>query len=244
MRIRKDIVPVAERHVLAMGGAFGYDNDAGKKFLRLMLKLTGKRKPRIMFVGTASGDHDYGRVWFYSHLAGMNCNPTVLRLFEPVPLKLENLALSQDAIFVGGGNSLAQLGVWRAFGFDRALWSAWEHGVILGGASAGGICWFEQCVSASSYKDQVVTFDGLGMVAGSCSPHYDSDPKRRPAFHELVASGEAIPGYGIDECAALHIIGRDQVHSLNGAGDSACYLVTESGGKASEEKLPSETLSR
>ena len=223
--MRDSIVPESSRHIIAMGGAFGYDNDAGKKFLRLMLRLTRKRKPRIMFVGTASGDHDYGRVWFYSHLAGMNCMPSVLRFFEPVPTDLLALVLSQDAIFVGGGNSLSQLGVWKAYGFDEVLAKAWERGVVLGGASAGGICWFQRCVSATSYTDKVVALHGVGVVDGSASPHYDSDPKRRPAFHKLVENGDCPPGFGIDECAALHVIGRDQVSSLNGAGDAACYRV-------------------
>jgi len=240
----RSIVPETARNIVAMGGAFGYDNDAGKRFLKLMLRLTGKRKPRIMFVGTASGDHDYGRVWFYSQLAGRNCYPSVLKLFEPVPSDLTSLVLSQDAIFVGGGNSTALLGVWRAYGFDKALATAWEHGVVCGGASAGGICWFEQGISASSYTDKVVALEGLGLARGSFNPHYDTDPKRRPAYHNLIETGIALDGVGVDETAAVHIIGRDNVRAMSGDGKSACHRVFLDGGKAVETALPSSVVRR
>jgi peptidase E len=240
----REKVAETARNILAMGGAFGYDNDAGRRFLKLMLRLTGKRKPRIMFVGTASGDHDYGRVWFYSQLAGLNCHPSVLKLFEPVPSDLTSLVLAQDAIFVGGGNSTALLGVWRAYEFDKALTTAWEHGVVCGGASAGGICWFEQGISASSYTDKVVALNGLGLARGSFSPHYDTDPKRRPAFHALVDSGVAIDGYGVDETAAVHIQGRDNVRVLSGDGKSTCYRISRETDKAIETKLIASTLRR
>jgi len=242
--LRRKIVPEQDRNILAMGGAFGYENDAGKRFLKFMLRLTRKHKPRIMFVGTASGDHDYGRVWFYSQLAGVRCQPSVLRFFDPVPADLTSLVLSQDAIFVGGGNSNAQLGVWRAFEFDRVLTTAWEHGVVLGGASAGGICWFQQPVSASSYAGKVMVLDGLGLTSGSCAPHYDSDPNRRPTFQKLVGEGRAMPGFGVDETAALHIRGRNQFQALSGDGKSTCHHVFLNGDKVVEEALPAKHLTR
>lgn len=237
--MRTNEVPLSERHVVALGGAFGYDNDAGRKFLKVMLRLTRKRKPRILFIGTASGDADYGRIWFYSHLSGMNCVATVLRLFEPVPSDLTSLILSQDAVFVGGGNSQAQLAVWRSFGLDAALKKGWEHGVVLGGASAGGIVWFDHAVSLTSVQSTTTLLAGIGLARGSVSPHYDSDPNRRPAHHKLIKDGLAADGYGIGESAALHVRGDGYVRSLSGANDSACYSIKRSGTDVIEERLPS-----
>lgn len=241
--MKRVIVPESARHIIAMGGAFGYDTDAGKKFLRYMLRLTGKRKPRIMFLGTASGDADYGRIWFYKHLTGMNCVGTDLRFFEPVPQDLHKLVLSQDAIFAGGGNSKSLLAIWREYGFDLALKNAWEHGVVLGGASAGGLCWFDQPVSLTSWQDKTTVLNGLSLAAGSVSPHYDSDPKRRPTYRELVRTGQAMPGIGIDENAALHVVGSSKVQSLAGAPNAACYRVSQPApGQVKEEVLPTIVL--
>jgi|AGTN01.1.fsa_nt_gi Peptidase E len=240
--MRTSEVSRSDRHILAVGGAFGYDNDAGGKFLKVMLRLTRKRKPRILFIGTASGDADYGRIWFYHHLSGVNCVPTVLRLFEPVPADLTSLILAQDAVFVGGGNSQAQLAVWRSFGLDAALKKGWECGIVLGGASAGGIVWFEHAISLTSVQNQTTLLAGIGLARGSVSPHYDSDPNRRPAHHKLIKDGLAADGYGIGEFAALHVRGDGFVRALSGANDSACYSIKSSGKAVVEEKLPSVVL--
>ena len=42
------------------------------------------------------------------------------------------------------------LAIWRVHGFDAVLREAWERGVLLFGASAGMICWFEAGVTDSS----------------------------------------------------------------------------------------------
>jgi Peptidase E len=55
----------------------------------------------------------------------------------------EDLLLSQDVIFVGGGSVANMLAVWRVHGLDRILRKAWQAGIVLAGSSAGGICWFE-----------------------------------------------------------------------------------------------------
>jgi dipeptidase E len=231
-----------ERHIVAMGGAFGYDTPASALFLRYILRLTRKRKPHVLFVGTASGDNDYGPLWFHRQLGGLSCERRELRFFEPVTSDLNSLLLSQDAIFVGGGNTKAMLAVWREYGFDKAVVNAWEHGVVLAGASAGGMCWFRQAISASSFADNVVVLPGLEIAGGSCCPHYDSDPQRRPAFHRLLHRGPALAGYGIDEKAALHITGRSSVQSLAGEPGAACYLVHMEDGKPTETKLPTRLL--
>jgi peptidase E len=240
--MRTEKVDADKRHIVAMGGAFGYDTPASALFLRYILRLTGKRKPKIMFVGTASGDNEYGPLWFHRQLSGLNCERTELRFFEPVTSDLNSLVLSQDAIFVGGGNTKSMLAVWRDYGFDKALQNAWEHGVVLSGASAGAMCWFGKAISGSSYSDQPVVLNGLELAAGSCCPHYDSDPQRRPMFHRLLARGPAIAGYGIDENAALHVTGRSDVRSLAGAPGAACYLVYMHDGKPTEDKLPTKLL--
>ncbi|HYH93948.1 MAG TPA: Type 1 glutamine amidotransferase-like domain-containing protein, partial [Candidatus Saccharimonadales bacterium] len=51
--------------------------------------------------------------------------------------------VDQDVIYVGGGNTVNLLAVWRVHGVDRAMRAAWEAGVVLAGLSAGSLCWFE-----------------------------------------------------------------------------------------------------
>ena len=54
---------------------------------------------------------------------------------------LRELVRSQDVIYVGGGNTLRMMTLWRRRGVDRLLVAAAEAGTVLAGISAGAICW-------------------------------------------------------------------------------------------------------
>ncbi len=113
----------------------------------------------------------------------------------------------QDVVYVGGGNTVSLLAVWRAHGVDRALRDAYDGGVVLAGMSAGANCWFEACTTDSFQLGRADPLaDGLGFVPGSFTPHYDSEPARRPAVLELVASGALPPGFACDDYAAVHLV--------------------------------------
>jgi len=92
----------------------------------------------------------------------------------------EDLLLSQDVIFVGGGSVANMVAVWRVHGLDQILRKAWQAGIVLTGSSAGGICWFESGTTDSFGRELRAFTDGLGLLAGSYCPHYDSEPGRRP----------------------------------------------------------------
>src|SRR5262245_5115848 len=137
------------RQIIAIGGAalpLELDN---LLLVEYFLKQTRKRRPRVAFIGAAHGDTDAGRLRFYAGFGQFECRPTPLPLFARTPRDLASFVLEQDAIYVGGGNTRSMLAVWREWDLDRHLRAAWEHGVVLGGASAGSICWFEQGVTDS-----------------------------------------------------------------------------------------------
>src|SRR6185369_16671113 len=103
---------------------------------RYMLDLTGRDRPRICFVGTASGDDASYRAAFYATFA-RQAEATHLGLFDIQVDDIPAFLLEQDAIYVGGGNTANMLAVWRVHGVDKALRAAWERGVVLAGWSAG-----------------------------------------------------------------------------------------------------------
>ena len=109
---------------------------------RYVLAQTGKARPNVCFIGTASGDSDRYLVSYYAAMAQLACEATHLALFERTP-DMDALILAQDLIFVGGGNTKSMLAVWRDWGLDQMLRQAYEAGIVLSGVSAGAICWFE-----------------------------------------------------------------------------------------------------
>ena len=111
--------------------------------------------------------------------------------------------LSVDGIVASGGNTLNQQAIWAAQGIDIVLRQAWDRGIVLGGASAGSLCWFDEGTTDSRPKELSIV-KCLGFLKGSHSPHYDQEPGRRPLYHKLIASGEMQPGYACDNDAGLY----------------------------------------
>ena len=108
-----------------------------------------------------------------------------------------------DGIVCSGGNTLNQQAIWKAQGIDEILRQAWDHGIVLGGASAGSLCWFEEGTTDSRPKELSIV-QCLGFLKGSHSPHYDREPGRRPLYQKLIGSGQMKPGYACDnDCRDL-----------------------------------------
>ncbi len=135
-------------------------------------------------------------------------------------MDLRSLVLAQDVIWVGGGNTKSMLAVWREYGLDKILVEAWTRGIVLAGSSAGGICWFEGCVT-DSYDVSYTALPGLGMLKGSCCPHYDGEKGRQASYHRLISQGQLDSGVAIDEGVGLHYVGSrllEVVAARAGAG--------------------------
>ena len=46
--------------------------------------------------------------------------------------------------------------------------------------------------------------DGLGLVEGSCRPHFDSEAERQEFYRNSVNSADIKPGYALEDCTFLH----------------------------------------
>ena len=171
---------------MALGGHAMEPEEPVNEFL---LDLTGRERPRVLFVPTASGDSDFYTVRFYNAF-GRRAQAAHLKLFAIPPPDLRGLVFDHDLVFVGGGNTANMLAVWRLHGLDGILREAWEAGIVLAGVSAGSICWFEAGVT-DSFRAELDALECLGFLPGSNCPHYDGEAQRRPAYHRLVRDGFA-----------------------------------------------------
>jgi dipeptidase E len=127
-------------------------------------------------------------------------------------------ARQADLIYVGGGNTPAMLAVWREFGFEQALRSAYDDGTVLAGISAGGNCWFEHYVTDSVPGGGVR--DGLGWLPGTFCPHLDSEAWRQPML--AAARGAA---YGAGEHVMVHFVDESPREALRSAADKSVMCV-------------------
>jgi peptidase E len=212
---------MAEPQIVALGG-LGDDGAAGV-LVQFVLGLTGKERPRVCFVPTASAESPELLVTFYEQLNGFaECSHVS---FFPWPRDdLREHLLSQDAVFVSGGSTANLLAIWRAHGFDQIVREAWEQGIVLAGSSAGMICWFEAGVTDSFGPQLDGMRDGLGFLAGSACPHYDGEERRRPVYQELVANGFP-PGIAADDAVGLHFVGAELHEVVSARADARAYRV-------------------
>ncbi len=222
----------AERHVVAMGGFA-----LGTAFDDYVLRLA--RGPRVCFVPTAAGEEPDAIVSFYEALA-RRAEPCHL-LFHPWPRRdLREFVLSQDVVYVSGGNTANMLAIWKAHGFDEILRDAWEQGTVLCGWSAGMICWFEAGVT-DSFGPELEGMACLGFLPGSACPHYDGEKLRRPRFRELVRSG--FPGgLAADDGVALHFRGTELADVVAAVPNKRAYRVERSDGDVVETPIEARLL--
>jgi peptidase E len=228
------------RQLIVLGGG-GFLMEKSRALDNYFLRATGKLNPRICFVGTASGDAESGRYKFYEAMATLDCRATHLSLIQPPAADLPTFIGEQDAIYVGGGNTRSLLALWREWGIDVALRAAYERGTVLGGISAGMICWFEYGIT-DSVPGTLTPLPCLGWLPGSACPHYDGEAERRPAFHRLLNEGRIPPGYAADDGVALHFIDDALAHVVASRPAANAYRLTVEQCAVIETALPARVL--
>ena len=153
------------------------------------LRLTGKDRPRVCLVMTASGDDRGYLVRSYEALAAAGCDVTHLELFTQPNADIEERIVGSDVVWVGGGSVANLLALWRLHSVDDAMRVAWEKGTVLAGVSAGSICWHVGGPTDSFGPILQPVTNGLGILPYGNGVHYDSEEQRRPLVHQLVADG-------------------------------------------------------
>jgi dipeptidase E len=229
------------KQIVAIGGAGLSVEPDGLRLEQYILGLTAAASPKVCYLGTASGDSQMGIDRFYDACTRLICRPTHLSLYKPSTNNLAGLLLDQDIIYVGGGSTRNLLALWREWGVDAIMRDAYERGIILSGVSAGSICWFGQGTTDSLFGP-LTPIACLGFLPGSNSPHYDSEPERRPTYHRLIAGGAIEDGYAADDGVGLHFI-DDQLHAaVSSRPNARAYRVERSGEGVTETVLQTTYL--
>jgi peptidase E len=237
------------RQILATSGGFHGTSTGPFRWRRgpiieHALRLTGTSRPRFCHIPTASGDSPNSAVGVTEAFAGADdVIVSSLELFSMpnVPDPAEHL-LRQDVIWVGGGSVANLLAVWRVHGLDEILREAWERGIVLGGVSAGSICWHVGGTTDSFGIDLRAVTNGLAFLPYSNGVHYDSEPQRRPAYQRMVADGTLPDGFATDDGVGLHYIGTDLHEVVADRVGPAAYRVERDGDRARETRLEPRLL--
>jgi dipeptidase E len=208
-----------------------------------IVRLAGKARPRLLFLPTASSDSEGYYSSVQRHFGErLGCRTDVLYLIKNKPAhdEIERKILDTDIIYVGGGNALAMMTVWRKYGVDKLLARASESGVVLSGLSAGSICWFRWGNSDSrrfaNPQAPLIRVRALGWIKALHCPHYDAEKDRKPALRTMM---KTTPGVAIalDNCCAIEIIG-DTYRIISSRPSAHAWKVYWKAGHFYEEQIP------
>ena len=220
--------------IIVFGGG-GFAVEPSNRLLdAYLLGATGRPRPRVCFVPTASGDAKPWFEAFYEAFPDEVCEPAHLALFSRKVDDLREFLLEQDLLYAGGGNTVNLLAVWRAQGFADVLEEALEAGVVCSGVSAGALCWFERGITDSYGPGLNPLLNGLGLLEGAFCPHYDSDPRRPDAFRAFVAEHGG-PAIAVDDGVALHYVDGELVRVVSSRPAARAYRFSASPGSALED---------
>jgi dipeptidase E len=225
-----------------MGGG-GFTSTPGDPALdELVLELSGRREPRILFLPTASGDPNEQIAHFHATYGSRCALATVLSLFRRHgdPRSLREIVLAHDVVYVGGGSMRNLMAIWHAHGLDSVLREAWESGIVLAGLSAGAMCWFEGGITKSFGPPEPNA--GLGFLPGSLTVHADGEPERLPVFLETVRSGELPGGWAADDGVGLVFEGSELARVVSARPGTCAMRVDAVGGELVRHRLEPELL--
>ncbi|MCH5160699.1 MAG: Type 1 glutamine amidotransferase-like domain-containing protein [Clostridiales bacterium] len=203
--------------IVAIGGGSigrnGYEYEL-KSIDEEIVALTGKPNPRLVFIGLALVAGEYVDGYFDKideNFSALGCKCEYLKeSFLPDRDRIKALIDNADIIYVGGGNTLRLMNLFKRYGMVEILAAAKDRGCVMCGVSAGGICWHKFGNSDSrkftSESLQLIKVSGLGFIDALYCPHYDTEPRRQPDLERMMkrTSGVAL---AFDNCAALKIDG-------------------------------------
>lgn len=128
----------ARMRIVAIGGG-GFSSDDGPDLDDYILAAANLQHPRVGFICAASGDSDAYVLRFYRAFNRRGLAVRDIGLFNQDGRAAETIA-DLDVIYVGGGNTVNLLAIWRIHGLVEPLRAAYQRGAVLCGVSAGAMC--------------------------------------------------------------------------------------------------------
>jgi peptidase E len=241
-------MPASQPTILATSGGYRFGERIQLEFNALVhhaveLSGTTRSTPRLTHLGTASGDQRYFNDHMQEAARHAGWSLTNLNLF-PMPNldDIEGHLLEQDVVWVNGGSVANLLAVWDVHDLRPVFRRVWEAGVVLAGVSAGSICWFLGGTTDSFGPELRAVTNGLALLPYGNGVHYDSEERRRPLVHRLVADGTLPTTHCTDDGVGLVYHGTKLVEAVTEQDGKGAYIVTRDGDTAVEERLEPRRL--
>ena len=229
------------KNIVALGGGGFGRNWGSLEIETYIVSLISKKRPKICFIPTASGDNSLYKLNFYRAFSKLDCITSHIDFFSRTE-NLEEKVLTQDIIYVGGGNTKSMLAVWKEWNLNNILQIAYEKGIVMSGVSAGAICWFEKGIT-DSFAEKLNIIDCLGLVEGISCPHFDEEKEREPYVNGVIQREIIESCICIEGNCALHIKNDFEYSSIDFGNGKKCFRVTKDNNNLIKEIIWIENIS-
>ncbi len=207
--------------IVALGGG-RFDNGEMDNVTEHIISLTGKKKPLILIIPTASFDNmdenDDVKLCFEK----FGCTTDILFLtHEGITEEIIQKKIhSADGIFVQGGNLKFLMDTWTKTNTTKYLLEAYEKGTVLSGTSSGAMCWFKEGYDDCLEGGEFAFIKCLDIIPYINCPHYQSEYWQ--SFEKAII-GKTFSGIACDNGAGF-CINDGTYYTVAGNEDGDCFF--------------------
>ncbi len=191
-----------EKKIIAIGGG-GFTHQLDESLDQFVIDQLKKTNIKIGFLATASKDDEKKISLFYKRFENNEFELSHFNLTSNIN-GFSKWLLSKDIVYIGGGNTVFMLEIWKKNKLENVFKDAYEKGIILSGISAGAVCWFDWILS-DSVGPGLNPLRGINLISGSCTPH-SSNIERMKQFESDIKNNKLPNGIAIDDGVAVLFI--------------------------------------
>ena len=210
-----------EKKIIAIGGG-GFTHQSDLSLDQFVIDKLKRTNNKIGFLATASKDDEKKISLFYKRfentefeLSHFNLTSNINGFFEWI--------MSKDLVYIGGGNTVFMLEIWKKNKLENIFKDAYEKGIILSGISAGAVCWFDWILS-DSVGPGFNPLRGINLISGSCTPH-SSNIERINQFESDIKNNKLPQGIAIDDGVAVVFVDEKPTEVYSSRKNHTAYFL-------------------
>ena len=188
-----------KKKIIAIGGG-GFTHQSDLSLDQFVIDKLKRTNNKIGFLATASKDDEKKISLFYKRFENTEFELSHFNLTSNIN-GFSKWIMSKDLVYIGGGNTVFMLEIWRKNKLENIFKDAYEKGIILSGISAGAVCWFDWILS-DSVGPGFNPLRGINLISGSCTPH-SSNIERINQFESDIKNNKLPQGIAIDDGVAV-----------------------------------------
>ena len=225
-----------DKYLIAIGGGEIKNKTTLKidEYIANLAKVhAGEKRANALFFGTASHDsmpyfNSFRKT--YTSVFDIKAEVGLLVYGEMDMQKIVDKIAAADCIYVGGGDTVFMLELWKQKGVDKLLIDAYNSGKIICGLSAGAICWFSDMYTdyeiMRGTSAEYSLHKGLGLIEGLITPHFD---EREKDFTETFSKSGFTKAFAVENDAAIVFKNGLPERALSSGGKA--YVISKKDGE-------------